>query len=72
MKNSNFYSQSKFHRLVIEEGLSFLPFGETTIMTPTGVEYKGVKFTSRLCGVSVIRAGESMENALRVSRVISR
>jgi len=52
-------------RLVIEEGLGFLPFGEETVITPTGSEYHGVKFTTKLCGVSIVRAGESMENALR-------
>jgi len=52
-------------RLVIEEGLGFLPFGERIVTTPTGCEYKGIHFTSKLCGVSIVRAGESMENALR-------
>jgi uracil phosphoribosyltransferase len=59
-----FYS-NRLLRLVIEEGLGFLPFAEQTIITPTGNEYKGVRFTSKLCGVSIVRAGESMENALR-------
>jgi len=52
-------------RLLIEEGLGFLPFGEELITTPTGSQYKGVKFTTKLCGVSIVRAGESMESALR-------
>ena len=56
---------SKNKRLAIEEGLGFLPFGEQTVITPTGEEYKGVAFTSRVCGVSIMRAGESMETALR-------
>ena len=34
-------------------------------MTPTGSPYVGVDFAKRLCGVSIIRSGESMENALR-------
>ncbi len=33
--------------------------------TPTAETYTGVKFIGKLCGVSIIRAGESMENALR-------
>ena len=33
--------------------------------TPTGATYVGVDFAKKLCGVSVIRSGESMENALR-------
>jgi len=52
-------------RLVIEEGLGFLPFGEKIVITPTDSEYKGIAFTSKLCGVSIVRAGESMEEALR-------
>ena len=32
---------------------------------PTGHPYVGVEFARKLCGVSVIRSGESMENALR-------
>jgi uracil phosphoribosyltransferase len=52
--------------LTIEEGLGFLPFAETTVITPTGSEFKGTRFVSKLCGVSIVRAGESMENALRV------
>ncbi|CAH8386549.1 unnamed protein product [Eruca vesicaria subsp. sativa] len=35
------------------------------ICTKLGSVYSGVDFCKRLCGVSVIRSGESMENALR-------
>ncbi|XP_073038777.1 uridine kinase-like protein 5 isoform X1 [Primulina eburnea] len=52
-------------RLVVEHGLGHLPFTEKQIITPTGSVYTGVVFCKRLCGVSVIRSGESMENALR-------
>ncbi|KAL0450721.1 UNVERIFIED_CONTAM: Uridine kinase-like protein 5 [Sesamum latifolium] len=52
-------------RLVVEHGLGHLPFTEKQITTPTGSIYCGVVFCKRLCGVSVIRSGESMENALR-------
>ncbi|CAI0456419.1 unnamed protein product, partial [Linum tenue] len=50
---------------VVEYGLGHLPFTEKQIITPTGSIYPGVVFCKRLCGVSVIRSGESMENALR-------
>jgi len=59
-----FYSD-RLLRLVIEEGLGYLPFGERSVITPTGEEYKGVEFTTKVCGVSIVRAGESMETALR-------
>jgi uridine kinase len=52
-------------RLVVEAGLGHLPFAERTVTTPTGHQYVGVDFAKRLCGVSVIRSGESMEVALR-------
>eukprot|EP00958_Prasinococcus_capsulatus_P004631 scaffold431_cov315-Prasinococcus_capsulatus_cf.AAC.12 len=35
------------------------------VITPTGQKYVGVDFAKRICGVSLIRSGESMENALR-------
>lgn len=41
-----------------------LPDIEETITTPTLSEYKGLKFGAKLCGVSIVRAGESMETAL--------
>ncbi|KAL9993206.1 putative transferase [Helianthus debilis subsp. tardiflorus] len=59
-----FYSD-RLIRLVVEHGLGHLPFTEKQVTTPTGAVYTGVDFCKRLCGVSVIRSGESMENALR-------
>ncbi len=50
---------------VVEAGLGHLPFAEHTVITPTGSQYVGVDFAKKLCGVSIIRSGESMENALR-------
>ena len=52
-------------RLVVEHGLGMLPFREKAVVTPTEEIYTGVEFSKKLCGVSVIRSGESMENALR-------
>ncbi|XAR56825.1 Uracil phosphoribosyltransferase [Bertholletia excelsa] len=52
-------------RLVVEHGLGHLPFTEKQVITPTGAVYTGVDFCKRLCGVSIVRSGESMENALR-------
>eukprot|EP01127_Copromyxa_protea_P002835 TRINITY_DN1276_c0_g1_i2.p1 TRINITY_DN1276_c0_g1~~TRINITY_DN1276_c0_g1_i2.p1 ORF type:complete len:159 (-),score=34.19 TRINITY_DN1276_c0_g1_i2:449-901(-) len=60
-----FYSD-RLNRLLIEEGLSHLPFIEKRVTTPTGDEYVGIEFNeTKLCGVSIVRAGESMEVALR-------
>ena len=52
-------------RIVVESSLSFLPFTEKVVETPSGEQYVGVDFAKRLCGVSIIRSGESMETALR-------
>ncbi|XP_047978870.1 uridine/cytidine kinase UKL1, chloroplastic-like [Salvia hispanica] len=59
-----FYSD-RLIRLVAEHGLGHLPFTEKQITTPTGSIYTGVDFCKKLCAVSIIRSGESMENALR-------
>ncbi|PWZ37358.1 Uridine kinase-like protein 3 [Zea mays] len=50
---------------VVEHGLGHLPFTEKQVITPTGSVYMGVDFFKKLCGVSIVRSGESMENALR-------
>jgi uracil phosphoribosyltransferase len=59
-----FYSD-RLIRLVIEEALNYLPFQTKCVITPTGTEYSGVEWTKNICGVSIIRAGESMEAGLR-------
>ncbi|KAG0767938.1 hypothetical protein G6F57_014050 [Rhizopus arrhizus] len=52
-------------RLLVEEGLNHLPVVSKSIETPTGNEYKGIAFEGRICGVSIMRAGEAMEQGLR-------
>ncbi|KAG1668146.1 hypothetical protein FOA52_005138 [Chlamydomonas sp. UWO 241] len=64
-KNDFVFYADRLIRLVVEAGLGFLPFVEHTVTTPAGVKYVGVDFARKLCGVSIIRSGESMENALR-------
>lgn len=59
-----FYS-NRIIRLLVEEGLNHLPVKEHTVTTPVGRTYAGVKFEGKICGVSIMRAGESMEQALR-------
>ena len=59
-----FYSR-RVMRLLIEESLNLLPFEECEVQTPVGETYPGLKFSSKLCGVPIIRAGESMELELR-------
>ena len=52
-------------RLIVEEGLALLPTEDVDVMTPTGVVYHGKVPLAGVCGVSIMRAGESMEQALR-------
>lgn len=52
-------------RLLLEAGLDLLPFEEREVTTPVGETYHGLGFTWPVCGVSVVRAGESMEAELR-------
>ncbi|KAF2184684.1 PRTase-like protein [Zopfia rhizophila CBS 207.26] len=59
-----FYS-NRIIRLLVEEGLNHLPVVEHTITTPVGRTYAGVKFEGKICGVSIMRAGEAMEQGLR-------
>lgn len=59
-----FYSQ-RIIRQLVETGLNLLPFEKHEVETPVGRTYEGLRFHSRICGVSIIRAGESMEAGLR-------
>ncbi|KAK3074624.1 Uracil phosphoribosyltransferase, synthesizes UMP from uracil, partial [Teratosphaeriaceae sp. CCFEE 6253] len=69
-KNTNradfiFYS-NRINRLLVEEALNHLPVLPHTVTTPVGGRtYAGVKFEGAICGVSIMRAGEAMEQALR-------
>lgn len=59
-----FYS-NRIIRLLVEEGLNHLPVVGHEITTPVGRTYAGVRFEGKICGVSIMRAGESMEQGLR-------
>ncbi|KAJ2808260.1 Uracil phosphoribosyltransferase, synthesizes UMP from uracil [Coemansia guatemalensis] len=59
-----FYSD-RVIRLLVEEGLNYLPVVDKEVITPTGLPFQGVAFEGRICGVSIMRAGESMEQGLR-------
>ncbi|KAL3895981.1 MAG: hypothetical protein SGCHY_004369 [Lobulomycetales sp.] len=59
-----FYSD-RIIRLLIEEALNYLPMLQRTIDTPTGNSFSGLSFQGKICGVSIMRAGEAMEQALR-------
>ena len=59
-----FYSE-RVIRLLIEEALNHLPTQEKEVTTPTGTHFTGSEFVGKLCAVPIVRAGESMEKAVR-------
>ncbi|XP_035158862.1 uridine-cytidine kinase-like 1 isoform X6 [Callithrix jacchus] len=60
-----FYSK-RLMRLLIEHALSFLPFQDCVVQTPQGQDYTGKCYAGKqITGVSILRAGETMEPALR-------
>jgi len=59
-----FYSK-RLIRLVIEYSLSLLPYETVSVCTPQGLQYEGRRcLVKKICGVSILRAGETMEQAL--------
>lgn len=59
-----FYS-NRIIRLLVEEGLNHLPTVAHEVTTPVGQTYDGLSFQGKICGVSIMRAGEAMEQGLR-------
>src|ERR1700750_2391105 len=59
------FHSNRIIRLLVEEGLNHLPVVTHTVTSPVGKDYVGVKFQGKICGVSIMRAGESMEQGLR-------
>ncbi|CED83774.1 prtase-like protein [Phaffia rhodozyma] len=65
------FTANRVIRLLVEEGLNSLPVYPKQITTPLGDVYAGVGFKGKICGVSILRAGEAMEQGLReVARTV--
>jgi len=64
-RNDFIFYADRINRLLIEEGLNYLPTREKVIETRTGEQYVGSEFIGKICAVPIIRAGLSMENSLR-------
>eukprot|EP00922_Rhytidocystis_sp_ex-Travisia-forbesii_P064083 GHVS01095293.1.p1 GENE.GHVS01095293.1~~GHVS01095293.1.p1 ORF type:complete len:298 (-),score=41.95 GHVS01095293.1:248-1141(-) len=60
------FQADRIIRLVVEYSLCFLPHQPKVVTTPTGAAYDGVVglHDDKLCAVSLVRAGESMEGAV--------
>lgn len=60
-----FYSE-RIMRLILEAALCLIPVVPCNVITPTGSLFKGVRPDGNgIIGVSIMRAGESMERVLR-------
>ncbi|GKZ38786.1 hypothetical protein AbraIFM66950_011250 [Aspergillus brasiliensis] len=55
----------KVVRRLITSALGHVPAEEYTVTTPINKPYTGIRFTKGVCGVSILRAGACMEQALR-------
>lgn len=52
-------------RLLLDKARTLLPFKPHNVTTPLGEQFQGMAVATKVCAVSVIRAGESMESELR-------
>jgi uracil phosphoribosyltransferase len=64
-RNDFIFYADRINRLLVEEGLNFLPVHEKIVETRTGKQYIGAEFLGKICAVPIIRAGLSMENSIR-------
>lgn len=64
-RNDFIFYADRINRLLVEEGLNFLPTREKIVETRTGKHYRGSEFVGKICAVPIIRAGLSMENSIR-------
>jgi len=65
-RREDFLHQSgRVMRLLIETGLNLLPYDPWEVQTPVGRTYSGLRLTTDVCAVSIARAGNSLEAALR-------
>ena len=45
--------------MLVEQGLNELPYADCNVITPANCTYNGVKYIKEVCGVSIMRSGES-------------
>ncbi|MEV4772040.1 uracil phosphoribosyltransferase [Micromonospora humida] len=58
-------TSAQIFRLLLDTALDLLPVVPTPVRTPVGQTYHGLRPAAPVCGVSIARAGESMESELR-------
>ncbi|MFH4973677.1 hypothetical protein AB6A40_000386 [Gnathostoma spinigerum] len=52
-------------RILIENAMNFMPFEDIEVQTVDGLRYNGKRRSTDICGIAIMRAGETMENSLR-------
>jgi len=52
-------------RLLLEHALNHIPLVPRSVVTRLGVKFDGLAYHEKICGVSIVRAGEAFENGLR-------
>lgn len=64
-RNDFIFYSDRLTRLLVEKSLELLPVFPRTVVTPLNLPYEGVSFEGKICAVSIMRAGESMEKPVR-------
>ncbi len=64
-RNDFIFYSDRLTRLLVEKSLELLPIFDKRVDTPLGLPYVGVGFEGKICAVSIMRAGESMEKPVR-------
>uniref|UniRef100_A0A7E4W6D1 Uridine kinase n=1 Tax=Panagrellus redivivus TaxID=6233 RepID=A0A7E4W6D1_PANRE len=59
-----FYSE-RLMRILIEYAINFIPYEDAEVVMPNGKNYHGKRRSAEVCGVAVMRSGETFEKALR-------
>jgi uracil phosphoribosyltransferase len=52
-------------RLLLEHALNHIPLVPRTVVTRLGSKFHGLTYQEKICGVSIVRAGEAFEHGLR-------
>jgi uracil phosphoribosyltransferase len=64
-RNDFIFYSDRLTRLLVEKSMELLPVHPRTVLTPLDLPYEGVGFEGKICAVSIMRAGESMEKPVR-------
>ncbi|KAK5984035.1 Uridine kinase [Trichostrongylus colubriformis] len=59
-----FYSE-RLTRILVEEAMNFMPYMDVEIELNNGQRVRGRRQSAQICGIAIMRAGETMENSLR-------